>query len=195
VEIPPSIPDESAIFIEPLAAALEILDQTVIDKETSVLLVGDGKLALLIAQVMNTTGCDLMVLGKHPEKLTLLDDAGIKTSLLPTFKKRYFDVVIEAAGNPSALDLGLACVRPRGIFILKSTYSNGFLWNPSSVVVDEITIIGSRCGNFQKAMAFLEQYRPALGRMISGQFCLEDAVEAFEYSARPDALKVLLRIG
>jgi len=194
-EIPSSIPDTDAIFIEPLAAALEILDQVVIGKEHSVLLIGDGKLALLIARVMSTTGCSLTVVGKHPEKLGLLEDLGIKTVPAGTFKQSPFDIVIEASGNPSAFALGLECVKPRGTFVLKSTYAGGFVFNPSAVVVNEITLMGSRCGRFEAAIKFLQMHKPGLETMISREFPIDDALEAFAYSARPDSLKVVLRIA
>ena len=193
-EIPPSIPDEDAIFIEPLAAALEILDQVVIGKEHSVLLIGDGKLALLIARVMSTTGCSLTVVGKHPEKLGLLEGPGIKTALAGTFKQSPYDIVIEASGNPSAFALGLGCVKPRGTFVLKSTYAGGLEFNPSSIVVNEMTLMGSRCGRFEAAIEFLQKYQPGLETMISREFPIEDALEAFAYSARSDSLKVVLRM-
>lgn len=193
-EIPSSIPDTDAIFTEPLAAALEILDQVVIGKEHSVLLIGDGKLALLIARVMSATGCSLTVVGKHPEKLGLLEGPNIKTVLAGAFKQSPYDIVIEASGNPSAFALGLECVKPRGVFVLKSTYAGGFEFNPSSVVVNEMTLMGSRCGRFEAAIEFLQKYKPGLETMISREFPIEDALEAFAYSANPDSLKVVLRM-
>ncbi len=195
IEIPSSIPDINAIFIEPLAAALEILEQVNINKDHTVLLIGDGKLALLIARVIYKTGCKLTVVGKHPNKLSLLNDRSTKKFLLDSFKPSFFDIVIEASGNPSAFTLGLACVKPRGIFVLKSTYADGFSFNPSSIVVNEVTLIGSRCGRFKDAIKFLEKHKPGLEKMISKEFPLEDALEAFNYSAKPDSLKVVLRIS
>ncbi|MBZ0156887.1 MAG: alcohol dehydrogenase catalytic domain-containing protein [Alphaproteobacteria bacterium] len=195
LEIPPAIPDSRALFIEPLAAAMEILEQVEIGKEHSVLLLGDGKLALLIALVMNTTGCDLTVVGKHACKLALLEERGIRTVLLGSFQKGCYDRVIEASGSPSAFDLGLSCIKPRGTFVLKSTYSGGFFFNPSSLVVNEITLVGSRCGRFEDAVQFLEQHAPPLEKMISREYPLEEAIAAFAYSERPDSLKVVLRIG
>ncbi|HEX8949968.1 MAG TPA: alcohol dehydrogenase catalytic domain-containing protein [Dissulfurispiraceae bacterium] len=194
VEIPPDIPDAHAIFIEPLAAALEILEQVRIGKEQSALLIGDGKLALLIALVMQTTGCDLTMLGKHSEKLAIAGDAGIKTVLLESFRKSAYDIIIEASGNPSAFQLGLECLKPRGIFILKSTYTGGFSFNPSSIVVNEITLIGSRCGRFAEAIRFLEQHKPPLEKLISAEYPLEEALAAFKRSEQPGALKVVLQI-
>ncbi|RMF86270.1 MAG: alcohol dehydrogenase, partial [Nitrospinota bacterium] len=143
-EVPASIPDQEAVFIEPLAAALEILDQVTITPQDRVLLVGDGKLALLIAQVVHTTGCTLCCVGKHPTKLRLLQPLGIETTLLSAYTPRQFDLVIEASGAPSGLEVALRSLRPRGTLVLKSTYAGEFRWNPAQLVIDEITLIGSR---------------------------------------------------
>jgi Threonine dehydrogenase and related Zn-dependent dehydrogenases len=195
VEIPPEIADSDALFIEPLAAALEILDQVALSPEKSVLLLGDGKLALLIALAVQSCGCSLLVVGKHSEKLLFFENLGIATVLLNDFKKSSFDVVIEASGNPSAFALGLACVKPRGVFVLKSTYATDFPFNPAIVVVNEITFVGSRCGVFRKAIDFMLSRTPPLHEFISAEFPINQALKAFEYSQRPDALKVVLRIG
>jgi threonine dehydrogenase-like Zn-dependent dehydrogenase len=196
IEIPESITGMDAILIEPLAAVLEILEQTDIGKGDTVLLLGDGKLAQLIALVLGKTSCSLTAVGKHDYKLALIEkNTGARTISLDAFKPSAFDIVIEASGNPSAFTLGLSCVKPRGIFVLKSTYAGGFNFNPSPVVVNEITIIGSRCGRFVEAIRFLERYKPDLGDLISAEFPIDEALEAFEYSRRPDSLKVVLRIA
>lgn len=195
VLIPPSIPDTNAIFIEPLAAAIEILEQINIQKGHRVLLIGDGKLGLLIAKVVYTTGCDLTVVGKHPHKLAILKDIGIRTVLKDSFKQSLYDIVIEASGNQAAFEFGLSCVKPRGTFILKSTYAQGFTFNPSSIVVNEVTLTGSRCGRFKEAIKFLKKHRLGLEKMISKEFRLTDAIKAFDYSAQPETVKVVLRVG
>jgi threonine dehydrogenase-like Zn-dependent dehydrogenase len=194
VEIPAEIADDDALFIEPLAAALEILDQVSLSPASSVLLLGDGKLALLIALSLQTCGCAFLVVGKHTEKLSFFKNLGIETVLLNDFKKSRFDVVIEASGNPSAFAFGLECVKPRGKFVLKSTYAKNFPFNPAPIVVNEITLIGSRCGVFYKAMEFMLDHDPPLHEFISAEFPIDQAIAAFEYSKRPDALKVALRI-
>jgi len=195
VEIPPNIPDSHAIFIEPLAAAVEILEQMTITQDHSVLLIGDGKLAILIAYVLKSTGCKLTVAGKHGHKLKLLEESGIKTILLSNFEKTQFDICVEASGNPSGFNLGLECVKPRGTLILKSTYTAPFSFNPFSIIVNEITVLGSRCGRFDRAIQFLQTHRFPLERLISSVFDLKDAVAAFEFSERHESLKVLLRIS
>lgn len=194
VLIPDTIPDTRALFIEPLAAALEILDQVTINQDTSVLCIGDGKLGLLIAHVLAATGCATTVVGKHPEKLALLHYSSITSVLVDEFTDGKYDVVIEATGNGSVFDRALRNVKPRGILVLKSTYAEGFTFNPSPVVVHEITIIGSRCGRFNAALDFLASHECALERMISREFDLDRITEAFEYSSRSEVLKVILRI-
>lgn len=195
VLIPDAIPDDRAIFIEPLAAALEILEQVTISKDSKVLLFGDGKLGLLIGYVVSSTECDLTVVGKHRDKLALLDNYSVKTVLLNDFIDKKFDIVIEATGNPSAFNRALLNVKPRGSIIFKSTYAGELNFNPSKVVVDEITIIGSRCGRFSAAIDFLNQNDIALEKLISREMKFHDALEAFEYSAKSDTLKVVLNIS
>ncbi|MBI4838453.1 MAG: alcohol dehydrogenase catalytic domain-containing protein [Nitrospirae bacterium] len=196
IEIPDEIPDTHAIFIEPLAAALEILEQITIPKlrDKSILLIGDGKLALLIAHVLQSTGCNLIVVGKHKNKLALLEENRIQTALLDNFKKSKFDIVVEASGNPSGLELGIECTKPRGTLVLKSTYASAFNFNPFHIVVNEITVAGSRCGRFSEAIKFLQAHKLPLEKYISAVFDLKDAVSAFKLAAQPETLKVLLKI-
>jgi 2-desacetyl-2-hydroxyethyl bacteriochlorophyllide A dehydrogenase len=192
--IPPAIPDLHAVFIEPLAAALEILDQVKIHPDSKVLLFGDGKLGLLIGHVMASTGCDLTVVGKHKEKLDLLDYENVERVLLDDFKDDQFDVAIEATGNATAFDRALVNVKPQGTLVLKSTYASGLHFNPALVVVNEINIVGSRCGLFSNAVKFLLNHHVHFEKMISSEFPLSDVINAFEASSAPDSLKVLLLI-
>lgn len=192
VRIPEKISDNRAIFIEPLAAALEILEQIRIDKDAKVLLLGDGKLGLLIGYVLSSLGCDATIVGKHQQKLSFLDNYNIKTALLSDFHDGKFDIVIEATGNPSAFNKALCNVKPRGTVILKSTYADSFNFNPSDIVVNETAIIGSRCGRFTDAIDFILKYNIPLEKLISKEMGLKDALEAFDYSSKPDTLKVIL---
>jgi len=194
VLIPDTIPDNRAIFIEPLAAALEILEQVSITPDTSALVFGDGKLGLLIGHVFASTKCDLTVVGLSKGKMALLDYPTVKMVVLPEFIDTKYDVVIEATGNFSAFERALKNVKPRGTLVIKSTYAGEFQFNPSSIVVDEITIVGSRCGLFSNAIEFLSNNDIALERMISREFSLDDTLEAFEYSSQAETLKVVLRI-
>ena len=193
VTIPDSIPDTTAIFIEPLAAALEIFEQISFENK-SVLLIGDGKLGLLIAHAVRTSHCDLLVVGRHHENLGLLAALGIKTALARDFVKKQFDVVIEASGSPAAFPLAVECVKPRGAIVLKSTYAEALAFNPSPIVVNEITLIGSRCGRFGDAVRFMETVAPDFSGLIAREFTFDNAVEAFEYSKKPGVLKVLLKM-
>jgi 2-desacetyl-2-hydroxyethyl bacteriochlorophyllide A dehydrogenase len=194
VIIPDSIPDENAIFIEPLAAALEILEQVNIPRSSKVLLLGDGKLAMLIGHVIASIGCELTIVGKHPEKMGLLKYDQIHTVLKNEFKNEMYDFVIEATGNAEAFDLAVANVKPRGTIILKSTYAGDVHFNLSPVVVNEITIIGSRCGLFNRAIDFLLKQKISFENMISAEYLLDNALDAFKFSESPNAIKVLLKV-
>jgi 2-desacetyl-2-hydroxyethyl bacteriochlorophyllide A dehydrogenase len=194
VMIPDSIPDTTAVFIEPLAAALEIFEQISLENK-SVLLIGDGKLGLLIAHALYMKGSrDFLVVGKHGENLGQLSALGIKTVLAQNFEKKQFDVVIEASGSPAAFPLAVECVKPRGAIVLKSTYADNLSFNPSPIVVNEITLIGSRCGLFSNALRFMETFAPDFSSLISKEFPFDNAIEAFEYSRKPGVLKVLLKM-
>lgn len=190
--IPDSIPDHNAIFIEPLAAALQILEQVVIAPHDSVLVIGDGKLAQLISIVLLTTGCNLTVNCKHDSKIKILQKFGINTCKQQKFPPQSFDIVVEASGSPDAFFSGLTCVKPRGTFVLKSTYADDFSFNPASIVINEINIVGSRCGSFKNAIDFLLSSRLDLSTLISGTFKLESAETAFQYSQQKDVLKVII---
>jgi len=193
--IPDAIPDNRAVFIEPLAAALEILDQISITAKHTVLLWGEGKLGLLIGQVLSTTGCSLTIAGKHADKMAFIENNKVKKVLAENFQDGKYDIVIEATGNPSVFNRALLNVKPRGTLVLKSTYANDITFNPSSVVVDEITILGSRCGRFAEAIAFMSKNDIPFERLISREFHISSALEAFEYSAKPGILKVVLDVA
>ncbi len=190
--VPEGISDQEAVFVEPLAAALEILDQVSITPQDRVLLVGDGKLALVIAQILHTTGCTLCCVGKYPAKLKLLHPLGIETCLVRDYTPQQFDMVIEASGSPEGFHLALKSLRPRGTFVLKSTYAGDLHWNPASLVIDEITLIGSRCGRFEAALPFLQDHALFFSTLITRIFGLSEAVEALRYAQQPGVLKVLL---
>lgn len=192
VPIPDSIPDSRAIFIEPLAAALEILEQLTISANHTVLLIGDGKLALLIAHVLVSTGCRATMVGKHPDKLAKAGHLGLETQTLEQSTDGAYDIVIEAAGKPSAFYTAIRNVKPRGTVVLKSTYADRLTIDVAPIVVNEITLIGSRCGRFSEAIRFLEERNPPLEELISDRFPLSRAQEAFARSSEGEALKVVL---
>ena len=193
--VPDAVSDRQAVFTEPLAAACEILDQVSIDRSQRVAVIGDGKLGQLIARVLATTGCDLILLGKHADKLNLAAAAGIKTgeaTLIEIDPAQRFDYVIEASGASSGLNLALNLVRPRGTIVLKSTFQGAVEIATSRVVVDEITIVGSRCGRFERALELLEAGSVDVEPLINGEFALVDGVAALAEAQRPEVLKVLI---
>ncbi len=190
-----SISDEEAVFTEPIAAACEILDQTPIMPSDRVAILGDGKLGLLIAMVVSHTGCDLHLVGKHPAKWKLVEDYGVHSAGPETAPElsRDFDVVVEATGSPSGWEQALRLIKPRGRLILKSTFHGQVAFNPAPLVVDEITVIGSRCGRFEPALSLLSSKKVQPGRLVQHTLPLAQAVQAFELARQPGVLKVLLQ--
>lgn len=191
--VPDSVPDEAAVFTEPLAAALEIQQQVQIHPTDRVLLVGAGRLGQLIAQTLALTGCDLHVVARHPLQQSLLRARGIRLIDEADVQPWRWDVVVEATGSPSGFALARKAVRPRGTFVLKSTYKGEMSLNLSSIVVDEINIVGSRCGPFEPALRLLEQKAVDPTGLIAAEYALTDILAAFEASAAPGMLKVLVR--
>jgi threonine dehydrogenase-like Zn-dependent dehydrogenase len=189
--VPEAMPDEVAVFTEPVAAACEILDQVPLQPSDRVVVFGDGKLGQVIAQVLATTGCALTVVGRHPRKLAHLAGRGIAT-LTAAPAPRRADVVVECTGRREGLQAALAALRPRGTLVLKSTFAGDSPLNLSAVVVDEITIVGSRCGPFAPALAALADGRVHVTPLIDARYPLGDAVEAMARAAAPGALKVLI---
>jgi threonine dehydrogenase-like Zn-dependent dehydrogenase len=190
--VPEIVSDEAAVFVEPLAAALEILEQVQMKPTDRVVVLGDGKLGLLVAQVLGLTGCDLVVGGRHEEKLAILQRRGIDARLageLPTGKA---DVVVDCTGHPSGFAAALGLVKPRGTLVLKSTFHDDVEVNLSMLVVDEITLVGSRCGPFTPALRLLERGLVDVESLISATYLLDDGVAAFEQAQEKGTLKVLL---
>ncbi len=190
--VPPAIPDEWAVFAEPLAAACEITEQVPIRPTDHVLVLGDGKLGLLVAQVLQLTGCDLLAVGRHREKLAILERRGIRTRLAGETIATQADVVVEATGSAAGFTTALSLVRPRGTLVLKSTFHGDVTFNLSKIVVDEIKIVGSRCGPFPAALRLLEQGLVDVGALVHATFPLAEGVRAFERAGAAGVLKVLL---
>ncbi len=189
---PEALPDDVAVFAEPLAAACEILDQVHIRPSDRVVVIGDGKLGLLCAQVLALTGCDLTLLGHHREKLDIVARAGIATALSADDLAPGADVVVEATGHPGGYAVARRLVRPRGVIALKSTYHDDFQADLTAVVVDEVTLIGSRCGPFPPALRLLERGLVDVRPLIHARYAFGDALAAFAHAVRPGALKILL---
>lgn len=190
--LPSHISNTEAVFVEPLAAALEIFEQIEIQRTDSVLILGDGKLGLLVAQVMKQKAEKVLCKGKYQRKLELLQDRGIKTLLKGQDIDDIFDIVVEATGNEEGLIEGLSRVKPCGRIILKSTYQGRPCLDVTKVVVDEIQMIGSRCGPFGKAIEALAQKQVEVKKMVDADFHLEKAGEAFELAKKPGTMKVLI---
>lgn len=174
--VPENVPTEVAVFTEPLAAALEIQEQIAIQPSDRVLVVGNGKLGHLIAQTLALTGCQLTVIGRdHAE-------------IVP----RSFDIAVECSGNPDGFALARAALRPRGTLVMKSTYAGDLTFNASSLVVDELTLIGSRCGPFAKALNLLAEGAIDPRPMIHARYELSDVIQAFDHAQQRGVLKVLV---
>lgn len=190
--VPESVSDEAAVFTEPLAAALEIQQQIQIKPADRVLLVGAGRLGQLIAQTLSLTGCDLRVVARHSRQKDLLTLRGIRLIAEEQVQPRKWDIVVEATGSPGGFDLASKAIRPRGTLVLKSTYKGEITTNLSSVVVDEISILGSRCGPFEPALRLLEKRAVDPTPLIDAKYKLDDIVKGFEHAARPGAMKILI---
>ena len=192
--IPKSIPDEHAVFIEPVAAACEILDQVKIAKRERAAVLGDGKLGLLIAQVLNAHGADVHLFGRHREKLAIVNRTGIGTELIKShLPERAFPVVVDATGSPDGLRSAIAMCQPRGTVVMKSTVHGLVPVDTAPAIVNEITLVGSRCGRFEPAMRLLASGKVRVDKLISDEFVLDRASQAFKRAATKGILKVLLR--
>ena len=194
--VPDSVTTDAAVFTEPLAAAFQIPAQLPLNRTDRVVVLGDGRLGNLCAQVL-AERCDrLLVVGKHPEKLALLRSLGIATALLADLPAdRLADIVVDCTGSETGLPTALTLVRPRGTIVLKTTMagSQQLPWAP--IVIDEVTIVGSRCGPFDRALEALAAGRTSVLPLISGRFDLSSGVEALEAAKRRGVLKVLLDVA
>jgi len=191
--VPSSVPDEIAVFTEPLAAALEIQQQIHIYPSDRVLLIGAGRLGQLIAQTLALTGCDLGVVACHANQKSLLRGRGIGLISAEDVQPGHWDLVVEATGSPDGFTLARRAIRPRGRLVMKSTYKGDMQVNFSSIVVDEITIVGSRCGPFAPALRLMEMKAVDPTPLIAAEYKLGEGTPALEEAARAGVLKVLLR--
>ncbi|MFQ4145607.1 MDR/zinc-dependent alcohol dehydrogenase-like family protein [Chlorogloeopsis sp. ULAP02] len=193
--VPDHIPTEVATFTEPVAAALEIQQQVKLHPDERVLVIGDGKLGQLVAQTLALSGCDLLVVGRHPEKLANLEALGIKTGFADAVTDKAFDISVECTGNAEGFAIALRALRPRGTLVLKSTYAGNLSLDASSLVVDEITLIGSRCGPFPLALEVLAQGKVDVQPLIHARYPLSEGLVAFAHAQTKGVLKVLLEIS
>lgn len=198
LEVPENVSDEEAVFIEPLAAAYGITEQIKILPETHVAVIGDGKLGILCAMVLALKSMNVSLIGRHRSKLALAEAGNIEGVLAENVEgklNRQFDVVVEASGSESGFETALDIIKPRGKIVLKSTFYGTPTWQASRVVVDEITIVGSRCGRFGPAMELLANAQIRVDDLISEEFNLTEGLKAIARAAEKDVMKVLLSMS
>lgn len=193
--VPDTVPDQRAVFTEPLAAACGILERVSITKETRVAVIGDGKLGLLCVQALALTEAPVLLIGKHPNKLRIAAARGVETSTIENVgsRAREFDVVVEASGASDGFKMALGLLRPRGVLVLKSTFHGLTEIDAARVVVDEISVVGSRCGRFAPALDLLANDAVDVENLISEEYALADGVRAMLRATERSILKVLLR--
>ena len=193
-EVPENVSDEQVVFVEPLAAALEINEQLHIKPMDRVIVLGDGKLGLTTALALSAQNLDVLLVGKHQNKLDIAKAQGVKTCLLADLKQeKIYDVVVEATGSLSGFETAMALVRPRGVLVLKSTIAASKEFNLAPIVIDEITVLGSRCGQFPPALRMLASGKIDFKPLISAAYSVDNAIEAFEKNKEKDTLKVLIK--
>ena len=195
-EVPENVTDEQAVFVEPLAAACEIIEQLHIEPTSKILVLGDGKLGLTTAMTLNALNLDVILVGKHQNKLDIAKAQGVETKLLQEFNiEKKYDVVVEATGSASGFETSLALTKPRGVLVLKSTVATGKELNLAPIVIDEITVLGSRCGQFAPALRLLKDNKIDFTPFISEIFTIDKALEAFDANKAKNTLKILIKIA
>ncbi|MDB5297413.1 MAG: alcohol dehydrogenase [Phycisphaerales bacterium] len=202
--LPAAVDDDMAVFVEPLAAAYQVIKQVPMDAGRGsggeggrgrrwVTVLGDGRLGLLVAQVLREAGAAVRVIGKHPDKLALCERWGIRSRPLADIVARHDqDVVVDCTGSATGFELAMQIVRPRGTIVLKSTVADGKPLNLAPLVIDEVNVVGSRCGPFREAIRALAEGRIDVASLIHRRVRLDQGVQAMELAGRPGALKVLL---
>ena len=189
--VPATVSDEQAVFTELLAAALQVQQQVRVRPQDQIVVVGAGRLGILMAQCLKLTGCDLKVIVRRPEPAALLATLGIESASAQEYRERSADIIIEATGNAEGLALAKRLVKPRGTIVLKSTYTGDVSLDLSRFVVDEITLVGSRCGPFEPALRLLKLGMVSVEPLITGRYALEDFESGYQEALRPGSLKVL----
>jgi threonine dehydrogenase-like Zn-dependent dehydrogenase len=192
--VPEGVSDEEAVFTEPLAAAFEIAEQVHLQPASEIVVFGDGKLGILCAQVLHLLGAKVTLVGKHLAKLAVLHQRGVPTILLSEWRARQADVVVDATGSTAGLALALETVKPRGTLVLKSTVAAQHSVSLAPLVINEVTVVGSRCGPFAPALQALAQKQVTVTPLIDAVYPLSDGIAAVNHAARSGALKVLLRM-
>jgi len=188
--VPDTVTDAQAVFIEPLAAACELTEQVHVRPSQRVAVLGDGKLGLLVAQVLQLTGCHLSLVGRHPRKLAIAEKRSIHALADPADGFRRFDIAVDCTGHPSGFSLARQLLRPRGTLVLKSTFHGAQELALTPLVIDEITVVGSRCGPFEPALRLLERRLIDVEALLDAEYPIEQGVEAFRHASTPGTLKV-----
>ena len=191
--LPAMVDDDQAVFVEPLAAAFQVLKQVKLDERKWVTVLGDGRLGLLVAQVLRESGAPVRVIGRHPDKLALCEKWSIRSRPLGDVVPRHDqDVVVDCTGSAAGFETAMQMVRPRGTIVLKSTAAEGKPLNLAPLVIDEVNVVGSRCGPFREAIRALAEKRIDVASLIHRRVKLDQGVAAIELAGRPGVLKVLL---
>lgn len=194
LEVPENVSDEQAVFVEPLAAGLEILEQLHIQPIQKVIILGDGKLGIAISLALNASNIDVLLVGKHQNKLDIAKAQGVNVKLLSDLEiKKEWDFIVEATGSISGFEMALNLTKPRGTLVLKSTVAASKEFNLAPIVIDEIRVQGSRCGQFAPALRLLASKKVDFSPLISGVYSVDKAIDAFEKNKEKDTLKVLIK--
>jgi threonine dehydrogenase-like Zn-dependent dehydrogenase len=193
--VPDHVSDEEAVFVEPIAAACRIAEQIALRGEERVTVLGDGRLGNLCAQVLKHQGCQVRVVGKHQFKLSILNELGIPAMPLDLLTaERTSDIVVDCTGSSTGLTTALQIVRPCGTIVLKTTVAAHQTLHMAPLVIDEITLLGSRCGPFEPALKLLSERAIEVAPLLSASYPLEAAEEAFSHAVQKDTLKVLFDV-
>jgi alcohol dehydrogenase len=188
-----TVSDSAAVFVEPLAAACEILDQASLPRSAEIAVLGDGKLGLLVAQVLQAYGHRVHQFGRHKSKLKIAETVGVTTEIARSnLPVAAYDWVVEATGSADGLRQAIQMTRPRGTVFMKSTVHGNVRLDTAPVIVHEISLVGSRCGRFEPALSLLAAGRVNVESMISDVLPLSSASVALRLAARSGILKVLL---
>ena len=195
-QIPAGVTDLQAVFTEPLAAALQVLRQVKLDAAEKVIVLGDGRLGQLVARAIKSRAGRPILVGKHRPKLEAAEKQGVQTVALGEFAPAAdADVVVDATGSPAGLELAMRAVRPRGTIVLKSTYAGDKGANLTPLVIDEVTVVGSRCGPFPDALKALAEKEVDISALVSRRFPLSRGLDALEAAGDSDAIKVIIEVS
>jgi threonine dehydrogenase-like Zn-dependent dehydrogenase len=190
--VPDNVPDDVAVFTEPLAAACEILTQVEVEPDVQCVVLGDGKLGLRVAQVLDVAGANVLAVGNHAEKLEILSRRGIRTSLTVDWTPEPTPLVVDATGSAQGFERALAATKPQGTLVLKSTVAERRAIDLAPVVINEIRVVGSRCGPFPPALGALEAETVDVRPLITERVPLRDADEGLRRAAEANRLKILI---